>query len=112
MKKLFLILFVALFATTLAAQEHKKLTLVQTADAAYQQQLIDAAQKQVIDSMIVKLGQDRKALEREKRANKISAEDYKATSKSLSQTFTNELKQILGGPEGFRKWQAIRQQGQ
>ena len=112
MKKLVMLLLVVLFATTLSAQERKKLTLAQTANAAYQQQLIDAPQKQTIDSMIVKLGQDRKALERQKRTNQISADDYKASAKNLSLTFNNNLKQILGGPEGFRKWQEIRKQGQ
>lgn len=110
MKKILMTALLVLFTAALSAQERKMLSLEQTSTSAYQQQLINAQQKQVIDSMIVRLSRDRKTLEREKRAAKVSGDAYKAASKKLSQNFTNELKRVLGEAEAFRQWQAIRHQ--
>lgn len=110
MKKILMTALFLFFAFALPAQERKMLSLEQTSTAAYQQRLIDAQQKHVIDSMIVRLSRDRKALELEKRAGKVSGETYKASSKKLSQNFTDELKRVLGATEAFRQWQTVRHQ--
>lgn len=112
MKKIAIVVTLALFASTLIAQRPKILSLEQTVAAVYQKQYIDSIQKRKIDSMIVKLKLDRKALASAKKEGKFTEEEFRVKEKQVSQNFTDSLKKVLGGDLVFKKWQVVRYQQQ